>query len=147
MGDLNTTKGHFEISWPLGISNFLVYLLFKINSSWLTFVSKYLSLGLIRYTKDNQDSRENEMKIPINFKIIFWISPLRNWQERMTAQRKGSAIYLVEWQQLEIEVKKQSTLCFYQLNPKRKNSFQFCLPELLQIHRNPKQKEFFRCND
>ena len=53
------------------ISNFLVYLLFKINSSWLTFVTKYLSLGLIIQKIINQDIRENEMKIPINFKIIF----------------------------------------------------------------------------
>ena len=68
------------------------------------------------------------------FQNIFWNSPLRNWQEHysMTAQRKGSAIYLIEWQQLEIEVKKQSTLCFYQIEPK--GSLQFWLPALLQIH-------------
>ena len=33
------------------------------------------------------------------------------------------------------------------LNPKRKGPFYFCLPALLGIHRNLKQKEFFRSSE
>ena len=32
---------------------------------------------------------------------------------------------------------------FTRLNPKKKGTLQFCLPALLGIHRNSKQKEFF----
>lgn len=34
-------------------------------------LSRNIYLCGFYYTKDNQDPRENEMKIPINFKIIF----------------------------------------------------------------------------
>ena len=33
---------------------------------------------------------------------------------------------------------------FIRLNPRKKGTFKFCLPALLGIHRNSKQKEFFR---
>ena len=36
---------------------------------------------------------------------------------------------------------------FIRLNPKNKGPIQFCLPVLLGIHRNSKQKEFFRFSE
>ena len=36
---------------------------------------------------------------------------------------------------------------FIRLNPRKKGPFQFCLPALLGIHRNSKQKEFFRFSE
>ena len=40
---------------------------------------------------------------------------------------------------------KDDTPCYFnRLNPKRISPFQFCLPALLGIHRNPTQKEFLK---
>ena len=36
---------------------------------------------------------------------------------------------------------------FTRLNPRKKGTFYFCLPALLRIHRNSKQKEFFRSSE
>ena len=36
---------------------------------------------------------------------------------------------------------------FIKLNPRKKATFKFCLPALLGIHRNLKQKEFFRSSE
>ena len=40
------------------------------------------------------------------------------------------------------------THCYFiRLNPRKKGTFKFCLPALLGIHRNSKQKEFFRSSE
>ena len=40
------------------------------------------------------------------------------------------------------------THCYFtRLNPERISPFQFCLPEMLGIHRNPKQKEFLKSTE
>ena len=40
-----------------------------------------------------------------------------------------------------------NTLIFYQIEPKKMDPLQFCLPVFLAIHRNPRQKEFFNLRE
>ena len=45
------------------------------------------------------------------------------------------------------QVRAKSHCYFIRLNPRKKGTFKFCLPALLGIHRNSKQKQNFRSSE